>query len=63
MLARLKKSIAAQQSLAAEIESLGQMRSKESLPLLLGSAGQVNLSPDDRRQIASALGPLGRTRV
>jgi len=63
LLARLKKSIAAQQSLAAEIESPGQMRSKENLPLLLGFAGQVNLSSDDRRQIASALGPLGDDRA
>ena len=63
LLARLERSIAARQSLEAEIEPLGRMRSKESLPLLLAAAGQPNLSPVDRQHIAWALGRLGDDRA
>lgn len=63
LLERLKRSIAARQSLEAEIEPLGRMRSEESLPLLLEAAGQLGLSRDDRLQIASALGQLGDDRA
>lgn len=63
LLARLERSIVARQSLEAEIEPLGRMRSKESLPLLLAAAGQLNLSPVDRHHIARALGRLGDDRA
>ena len=42
LLARLERSIRARQSLEAEIESLGRIRSKASLPLLLAAAGQTH---------------------
>jgi HEAT repeat protein len=63
LLARLKRSFAARESLAAEIEWLGRMRSKESLSLLLAAADQLNLAIDDRRQLAWALGRLGDDRA
>jgi hypothetical protein len=39
------------------------MRSKQSLPLLLAAANQLNLSPADRHHIARALGRLGVDRA
>ncbi|HEV3022628.1 MAG TPA: HEAT repeat domain-containing protein [Pirellulales bacterium] len=63
LLARLERSIRARQSLVAEIESLGRMRSKECLPLLLAAAGQPTLMPVDRNRIAWALGRLGDDRA
>jgi len=63
LLTRLERSIEARQSLQAEIDPLGQMRSAESLPLLLSAAGQQNLSQIDRRRIAWALGRLGDDRA
>jgi HEAT repeat protein len=63
LLARLSRSIAARQSLEAEIEPLGRMRSRESLPLLLGAADQPVLAPGDRHRIAWALGRLGDDRA
>jgi HEAT repeat protein len=58
LLERLKRSIAARQSLGAEIEPLARMRSKKSLPLLLEAADQTNLGTADRREVAWALGWL-----
>lgn len=63
LLARLERAIAARQSLEAEIEPLGRLRSKESLPLLIAAARQINLAPADRQQIAIALGRLGDDRA
>jgi hypothetical protein len=63
LLARLGRSIAARQSLEAEIEPLGQMRSKESLPFLLAAADQPVLLPGDRQRIAWALGRLDDDRA
>lgn len=63
LLVRLKRSIAARQSLDAEIEPLGRLHSKESLPLLLAAAGQPGLSASDRQHIAQALGRLGDDRA
>jgi len=63
LLARLERSIQARQSLQAEIELLGQERSKKSLPLLLAAAGQPTLAPSDRQYIARALGRLGDDRA
>jgi HEAT repeat protein len=63
LLARLERSIRARQSLEAEIESLGRIRSKASLPLLLAAAGQPTLAPADRHRIAWALGRLGDDRA
>ncbi|HUR53954.1 MAG TPA: HEAT repeat domain-containing protein, partial [Gemmataceae bacterium] len=59
LLARLERSIRARQSLEAESESLGRVRSKESLPLLLAAAVQPSVSAADRYRIAWALGRLG----
>ena len=63
LLARLERSIRANQPLAAEIEPLGRMRSQASLPLLLGVASKPNLTPGDRSHIAWALGRLGDDRA
>ncbi len=63
LLARLERSMQARQSLRAEIELLGQMRSKKSLPLLLAAAGQPTLAGVDRQSIARALGRLGDDRA
>lgn len=57
--ARLKRSIAAQQSLTAEVNALGEMRSEGSLPLLLEAANQTSTTAADRYRIAWALGELG----
>ncbi len=54
LLARLERSIAARQSLEAEIEALGRMRSKESLPLLLAAAEPAK--PVDRGPPSPRLG-------
>lgn len=59
LLTRLTRSMNARQSLQAEVTSLGRMRSKESLPLLLAAADQVNLPKNDRHYLAWALGRLG----
>ncbi len=58
LLSRLKRSIDARQSLAAEIDALGEMSSSASLPLLLLAASQPNLAAYDRHRIAWALGRL-----
>jgi HEAT repeat protein len=63
LLARLQRSIRARQSLEAEIEALGRLRSKACLPLLLAAAGQPTLAPVDRHRIAWALGRLGDDRA
>src|SRR5207247_9653744 len=63
LLARLERSIQARQSLQAEIELLGQERSKKSLPLLLAAAGQPALAPSDRQSLARGLGRLGDDRA
>jgi HEAT repeat protein len=63
LLARLAQSIAARQSLEAEVEPLGRLRSRESLPLLLAAADQPVLAPADRHRIAWALGRLGDDRA
>jgi HEAT repeat protein len=63
LLARLEQSIRARQSLQAETELLGQMRSKKSLPSLLASVAQSTLAPQDRHAIAWALGRLGDDRA
>ena len=63
LLARLKRSIAARQSLEAEIEALGRLRSQESLPFLLAAAGQTYLAAVDQHRIAWALGRLGDDRA
>lgn len=62
LLARLKRSIAGRESLAAEIESLARMQSTESVPLLLEAASRGHVSRADRHQIARALGRLDDDR-
>jgi hypothetical protein len=63
LLARLERSIQARQSLQAEIEALGGMRSKASLPFLLATASQPDLAAADRQYVAWALGRLGDDRA
>jgi HEAT repeat protein len=63
LLARLERSMRARQSLEPEIEALGRIRSKESLPLLLTAAGQPTVTHADRHRIAWALGRLGDDRA
>jgi HEAT repeat protein len=63
LLARLERSIQARQSLQAEIELLGQRRSKKSLPLLLAATSQPTLASVDRQYLARALGRLGDDRA
>ncbi|HWB08391.1 MAG TPA: hypothetical protein VG826_04175 [Pirellulales bacterium] len=63
LLARLERSIAARQSLEAEVASLGQMRSKECLPLLIAAADQPGIAPTDRYRVAWALGRLRDDRA
>jgi HEAT repeat protein len=63
LLTRLERSLHARQPLQAEVERLGQMRSKKSLPLLLAAAGQLTLARSDRQAIARALGRLGDDRA
>lgn len=63
LLARLKRSIAARHSLEAEINALAEVRSMESLPLLLDAADDPHVSAGDRRRVASALGQLGDDRA
>jgi HEAT repeat protein len=60
---RVKRSLAAQQSLEAEIDVLGRIRSTRSLPLLLEAARQYNQSFTDRDHLAWALGRLGDDRA
>lgn len=61
--ARLERSIAARQSLQAEVAALGRARSTDSLTLLLAAAGRRNLASGDRYHIARALGRLGDDRA
>ncbi len=63
LLARLERLIEARQSLAAEIEMLGRLRSKASLPLLLTAAQQPSLAPADRNRLAWAFGRLADDRA
>jgi HEAT repeat protein len=63
LLARLERSLRARQSLEAEIDSLGRVRSKASLPLLLAAAVQPTVAQADRYRIAWALGRLGDDRA
>jgi hypothetical protein len=63
LLARLQRSIAARQSLEAEVEWLGWMRSQASLSHLLAAARDLHVSAADRRHIAWALGRLADDRA
>jgi HEAT repeat protein len=63
LLARLERSLRARQSLEAEIESLGRIRSKASLPVLLSAAARTTVGSADRSRIAWALGRLGDDRA
>ena len=63
LLVRLERSLQARQSLRAEVEMLGQMRSKKSLPALLAAAGQPTVAQVDRHYLARALGRLGDDRA
>lgn len=63
LLSRLDRSIASRQSLQAEIESLGWMRSQASLARLLAAADQPDLLRIDRQRVAWALGRLGDDRA
>src|SRR5262249_54560995 len=63
LLTRLKRSIAARQSLEAEIDPLGRMRSKASFPLLLAAADSASVPDVDRQHIAAGLGRLKDDRA
>jgi HEAT repeat protein len=63
LLNRLKRSIAARQSLEAEVDPLGRIPSTTSLPLLLAAAQQPDVSQVDRQHIAVALGRLKDDRA
>ena len=63
LLARLERSMRARQSLEAEIEFLGRIRSKDSLLHLLTAAGQPTVAHVDRHRTAWALGRLGDDRA
>jgi hypothetical protein len=63
LLARLKRSISARESLEAEIDPLAEMRSQESVPLLLAAAAQPGLADGDRYHVARALGRLADGRA
>ena len=58
IIARLKRSLAARQSLETEVDALGRMGSKSSLALLLSAATDPSVSDADRQHIAVALGRL-----
>jgi hypothetical protein len=60
---RLERSIAARQSLQAEVQQLGRLRTKSCLPLLLTAAAHPALAAIDRHTIAWALGRLGDDRA
>src|SRR4029079_962830 len=60
---RLKRSLAAQQSIDAEVQMLGGRKTKDSLPVLLEAAGRPRLAAVDRQRIAWALGRLGDDRA
>jgi HEAT repeat protein len=63
LVARLERSMQARQPLEVEVEPLGRLQSKASLPLLLAAAVQPALSRQDRYRIAWALGRLGDDRA
>jgi hypothetical protein len=62
-LTRLQRSAAADQSLEAEIDALGRMKSRSSLPTLLDVAVQSRTTLADRIHLALALGRLGDDRA
>jgi hypothetical protein len=63
LVVRVERSIAARQSLQAEIQQLGRLRTMSSLPLLLNAAAHPALAAIDRQTIAWALGRLGDDRA
>ena len=63
MMNRLKRSIAARQSLEAEVDALGRIRSLASFPLLLTAAEDPKVSATDRWRLAWAFGRLGDGRA
>jgi hypothetical protein len=58
LLTRLERSMAADQSLAVEVDALGRLRSKAALPLLLKAGNQAAVAPASGLPIARALGRL-----
>jgi hypothetical protein len=62
LLERLERSIAARQSLEAEVRELARMRTSSALPLLLAAA-QLDLPADQRYHVAQALGTLADDRA
>jgi hypothetical protein len=63
LLSRLERSMAAHQSIDAEVKALGVIRSEKSLPLLLSAAGRANASSEERQQIAWAFARLDDDRA
>ncbi len=62
LLQRLQRSIAARQSLEAEVKALARMRSLGALPLLLAAA-ELDVPADQRYHVAQALGGLADDRA
>jgi HEAT repeat protein len=62
LLKRIERSIAARQSLEAEVEQLARMRSSGALPLLL-TAAQLDMPAAERYHVAQALGALADDRA
>ncbi|QDU89730.1 hypothetical protein Pla175_31250 [Pirellulimonas nuda] len=62
-LERLERSLAAGQSIEAEVDALGGMQSKQMSTLLMAAAEQPSLSAAERGAIARALGVLGEKRA
>lgn len=63
LLARLDRSMRARESLDAEVEALGRVRSQASSSLLLAAAGRPASPHGDRARVAWALGRLGDDRA
>lgn len=59
LVTRLERSIKARQSFDSEVATLGRMRSKAALPLLLNAANQATITSADRQRLAWALGRVG----
>jgi HEAT repeat protein len=62
LLQRLERSIAARQSLEAEVDQLARMRSSGALPQLLAAA-QLDMPADERYHVARALGTLANDQA
>jgi HEAT repeat protein len=63
LIARLDRTLRARQPIGTEVEALGRLRNRDSLPLLLTAAAQPHLAPGDRYKVAWALGRMTDDRA